>query len=135
SPSIITFDAAPNELKYRCHWTAPLAIDPFDHNTVYYGCQVIFATSNAGQSWKAISPDLSTQDPKYIVSSGGIVGDNLGQFYGELVFSIAPSEVQKGLIWAGTNDGQVWYTKDGGGHWNNVSKGLSPKPGLGVISK
>ena len=50
-------------LKYRCHWTPPLAIDPFDHNTVYYGCQVIFATTNGGQSWTVISPDLSTQDP------------------------------------------------------------------------
>jgi hypothetical protein len=57
-----------------------------------------------------ISPDLSHNDPKYIVSSGGIVGDNLGQFYGEVVFSIAPSEVQKDLVWAGTNDGKVWYT-------------------------
>ena len=61
-----------------------------------------------------ISPDLSTQDPSTIMSSGGIVGDNLGQFVGEVVFAIAPSEVQKGLIWAGTNDGKVWYTRDGG---------------------
>ena len=47
-----------------------------------------------------------------MISSGGIVGDNLGQFYGEVVFSIAPSELQKGLVWAGTNDGKVWYTRD-----------------------
>ncbi len=128
APWMISLDSPPNDAKYRCHWTAPLAIDPFDHNTVYYGCQVIFATSNAGQSWKVISPDLSTQDPKYIVSSGGIVGDNLGQFYGELVFAIAPSEIQKGLIWAGTNDGKIWNTRDGGGHWNDLTKnaGLPP---------
>jgi hypothetical protein len=94
-------------VKYRCHWTPPLAIDPFDHNTVYYGCQVVFKTSNAGQSWSVISPDLSTNDPKYIVSSGGIVEDNLGQFYGEVVFAIAPSAVQRGLLWAGTNDGML----------------------------
>jgi len=79
---------------------------------------VIFATSNGGQSWKVISPDLSNQDPKYLVPSGGIVGDNLGQFYGEIVFSIAPSEIQQGLIWAGTNDGKIWYTKDRGARWN-----------------
>ena len=135
APWMISLDSPPQDAKYRCHWTAPLAIDPFDHNTVYYGCQVIFATSNAGQSWKVISPDLSTQDPKYIVGSGGIVGDNLGQFYGELVFSIAPSEIQKGLIWAGTNDGKVWYTRDGGGKWNDVTKNIAGMPAWSVISK
>ena len=61
-----------------------------------------------------------------IVSSGGIVEDNLGQFYGEVVFAIAPSEIQRGLIWAGTNDGQLWNTKDGGATWTNVSKNMSP---------
>ena len=75
---MITLDSPPTDTKYRCHWTAPLAIDPFDPKTVYYGCQVIFATSNGGQSWKVISPDLSTKDPSRIVPSGGIVGDNLG---------------------------------------------------------
>ena len=54
---------------------------------------MIFSTSNGGQSWKVISPDLSTKDPSRIIPSGGIVGDNLGQFYGEVVFAIAPSPV------------------------------------------
>jgi len=135
APWMISLDSPPNDAKYRCHWTAPLAVDPFDHNTVYYGCQVIFATSNAGQSWKAISPDLSTQDPKYIVPSGGIVGDNLGQFYGELVFAIAPSEIQKGLIWAGTNDGKIWNTRDGGARWNDLTKNVSGMPAWGTITQ
>jgi photosystem II stability/assembly factor-like uncharacterized protein len=134
SPYFHTLDSAPNQTKYRCHWTAPLAVDPFDHNTVYFGCQVIFRTTNAGMSWSVISPDLSTQDPSRIISSGGIVGDNLGQFYGEVVFSIAPSEIQKGLIWAGTNDGKVWYTRDGGSHWNDVTKNISGLPAWGVVS-
>jgi hypothetical protein len=82
-----------------------------------------------------ISPDLSTQDPKYIVPSGGIVGDNLGQFYGELVFAIAPSPVQKGLIWAGTNDGKIWNTRDAGGHWNDLTKNVSGMPPWGTISQ
>ena len=129
SPWIHTLDSPPNKLKYRCHWTPPLAIDPFDHNTVYYGCQVVFKTSNSGQSWSVISPDLSTQDPSRIVSSGGIVEDNLGQFYGEVVFAIAPSEIQRGLIWAGTNDGKVWLTKEGGGNWTDVTANLN-KAGL-----
>jgi photosystem II stability/assembly factor-like uncharacterized protein len=134
SPWLHTLDSPPNELKYRCHWTPPLAIDPFDHNTIYYGCQVIFKTTNGGQHWTVASPDLSTQDPTHIVPSGGIVGDNLGQFYGEVVFAIAPSKIQKGLIWAGTNDGQLWYTKDGAASWTNVTKGLSGLPPWGTIT-
>ena len=89
----------------------------------------------AARAGRAISPDLSTNDPRRIVSSGGIVGDNLGQFYGEVVFAIAPSEVQKGLIWAGTNDGQVWVTKNGGGDWTNVTKKIVGLPAWGTITR
>ena len=135
SPWLRTLDSAPNTIKWRAHWTPPLAIDPFDHNTVYYGAQVIFKTSDGGSSWSVISPDLSTQDPRFIVSSGGIVGDNLGQFYGEVVFSIAPSPIQKGLIWAGTNDGKVWYTNDGGAKWNDVTANIKGLPAWGVVSR
>ncbi len=135
APWMITLDSAPNESKYRCHWTAPLAIDPFDHNSVYYGCQVIFKTTNSGQSWTVVSPDLSTKDPSRIVSSGGIVADNLGQFAPEVVFAIAPSEIQKGLVWAGTNDGKVWYTKDGGANWTDVTKNIAGMPAWGTITK
>ena len=133
SPWMMTLDSPPNQIKYRCHWTAPLAIDPFDHNTVYYGCQVVFKTINGGESWSPISPDLSTQDPSRIVPSGGIVGDNLGQFYGEVVFAIAPSPVQKGLLWAGTNDGQIWHTDDRG-QWVNVTNNISGLPPWGTIT-
>ena len=136
SPWLHTLDSAPNQAKYRCHWTAPLAIDPFDHNTVYYGCQMILRTTNGGMSWTELSKDLSHQDPSRIVSSGGIVGDNLGQFYGEVVFAIAPSEIKRGLVWAGTNDGKVWYTPDGGKTWDDVSANLLKlAPDWGVVSK
>ena len=94
---------------------------------------MIFKTINGGQSWNVISPDLSTQDPSRIIPSGGIVGDNLGQFYGEVVFAIAPSEVQRGLIWAGTNDGKVWYTRDGGANWTDVTKNITGLPAWGVV--
>lgn len=134
SPWRHTLDSPPDALKYRCHWTAPLAIDPFDPKTVYYGCQVIFRTSNEGQSWAVISPDLSTRDPSRVVSSGGIIGDNLGQFYGEVVFAIAPSRVQRGLIWAGTNDGNVWYTSNGGRSWTDVTSNVG-MPAWGTIRK
>ena len=135
SPYQHSLDSEPNKLKYRAHWTPPLAIDPFDHNTVYFGAQVIFKTSNGGSSWTVISPDLSTRDPRYVISSGGIVGDNLGQFYGEVVFAIAPSPAKQGLIWAGTNDGKVWYTQDGGGKWNDVTANIKDLPPWGVVSK
>lgn len=134
SPWVHTLDSPPNALKYRCHWTPPLAIDPFDHKTVYYGCQVVFKTTNEGQSWKVISPDLSTRDSSRIVSSGGIVADNLGQFYGEVVFAIAPSEVKRGLIWAGTNDGKIWNSRDGGASWKDLTK-QSGFPTWGTVRK
>jgi photosystem II stability/assembly factor-like uncharacterized protein len=81
-----------------------------------------------------VSPDLSTQNPAHIAPSGGIVGDNLGQFYGEVVFAIAPSGVQKGLIWAGTNDGQIWYTQDAAATWVNVTSHVAGLPPGGTIT-
>ena len=133
-PWFHTMDAAPNQIKYRCHWTPPLAIDPFDHNTVYYGCQAVFKTINGGQSWTLMGPDLSTRDPSKLLSSGGLIGDNLGQFYDEVVYALAPSSVQRGLLWAGTNDGKVWYTPDGGGHWNDVTANIPALPSESVVS-
>lgn len=135
SPWIHTLDSEPTKLEYRCHWTPPLAIDPFDTKTVYYGCQVIFRTADGGQTWRVISPDLSTQDPSRIVSSGGVIGDNLGQFYGEVVYAIAPSPIQQGLIWAGTNDGKIWYTRDGGGTWHDVTANVTGLAPWGTITK
>jgi photosystem II stability/assembly factor-like uncharacterized protein len=135
SPSMITFDSAPNLSQHRCHWTAPVAFDQFDPTTVYYGCEVIFKTSNEGQSWVEISPDLSTRDPRLIVASGGVVQDNLGQFAGATVFAIASSPRERGLLWAGTNDGKVWYTRNGGGNWVDVSANLKGMPDLGTITQ
>ncbi|HEY2684961.1 MAG TPA: hypothetical protein VGI93_15695 [Steroidobacteraceae bacterium] len=134
SPWKHTLDSPPDKLKYRCHWTSPIAIDPFDHNAVYYGCQVIFRTTDAGATWTEVSPDLSTHNQTHVAPSGGIVGDNLGQFYGGVVFAIAPSKIQKGLIWAGTNDGQIWYTQDSAAHWTNVSQHLPGLPAGGTIT-
>ena len=134
-PWMITLDSPPNEAKYRCHWTAPMAIDPFDPRTVLYGCQLILKTENGGQSWTELSPDLSTNDPSRIVSNGGIVGDNLGQYAGEVLWDIEYSKIQRGLIWAGTNDGKLWYTKDSGANWIDVSKNFTDLPPWGTFTQ
>jgi photosystem II stability/assembly factor-like uncharacterized protein len=134
-PWMISLDSPPNEAKYRCHWTAPMAIDPFDTKNVLYGCQVILKTTNGGQSWTEFSPDLSTKEPGRVMSNGGLVGDNLGQYNGEVVWDIEYSKIKQGLIWAGTNDGKLWYTRDNGLHWNDVSKNLKGLPPWGTFTQ
>jgi photosystem II stability/assembly factor-like uncharacterized protein len=130
SPWMHTLDSDPVGLKYRCQWSPPLAIDWFD-NSVYFGCQVIFRTKDRGQTWQVISPDLSTGDPSRIRFSGGVVGDNLGQFYGALISAIAPSRTQKGVVWVGTNDGKVWISRDAGVKWTDLTASVKmPKWGL-----
>ena len=127
SPWMHTLDHDPVGLKYRCHWSPPLAIDWFD-NSVYFGCQVIFRTRDRGQTWEEISPDLSTRDPSRIKFSGGVVGDNLGQFYGAVVSAIAPSRTEQGVVWAGTNDGKVWISRNAGRNWIDLTKNVNMPP-------
>jgi len=127
SPWQHTLDSDPVDLKYRCQWSPPLAIDWFD-DTVYFGCQVVFRTRDRGQSWDVISPDLSTGDPDWIRFSGGVVGDNLGQFYGAVISSIAPSRKEQGVVWVGTNDGKVWISRDGGGDWTDLTENVGMPP-------
>jgi photosystem II stability/assembly factor-like uncharacterized protein len=133
SPWMHTLDHDPVGLKYRCQWSPPLAIDWFD-NSVYFGCQVIFRTRDRGQSWEVISPDLSTADPSRIQFSGGVVGDNLGQFYGAVISAIAPSRTEKGVIWAGTNDGKVWISRDAGKKWVDLTKNVK-MPAWGLVRR
>jgi photosystem II stability/assembly factor-like uncharacterized protein len=134
-PWMITLDSPPNETRYRCHWTAPMAIDPFDTRNVLYGCQLILKTSNGGQSWTELSGDLSSRDTAKVVSNGGIVGDNLGQYNGAVLWDIEYSKIQRGLIWAGTNDGKLWYSTDGGANWVDVSKNIKDLPPGGTFTQ
>ena len=112
--------AAP--LEHRFQWTAPIVISPQDPNAVYYGGERIFKTTDGGMHWEAISPDLTRNDKsKQIPSGGPVTIDDTGTEYYDTVFSIAPSPLTKGLIWAGTDDGLIQVTRDEGKTWSNVT--------------
>jgi photosystem II stability/assembly factor-like uncharacterized protein len=123
----------PADLKYRFNWTMPLTISPHDRNTVYVGSQHVHRTTNRGQSWDVISPDLSTNDKARQQSSGGLTPDNIGVEYAFTVMAIAESRIEKGVIWAGTNDGQVQLTRDSGKTWSNVTANIPNLPPWGTV--
>jgi photosystem II stability/assembly factor-like uncharacterized protein len=116
-----------DSVKYRFQWTFPLTISPHDHNTVYVGSQVVHQTTDGGNTWNVISPDLTRNDKSKQKISGGLTPDNIGVEYGDVVFAIAESPITKGEIWAGTNDGLVQLTRDGGKSWTNVTANI---PGM-----
>jgi photosystem II stability/assembly factor-like uncharacterized protein len=123
-----TMGANAGQVKIRMNWTYPIAISPHDHNTVYVGSQYVHKTSDGGQTWQTISPDLTLNDASMHGDSGGLTVDNLSVEYAGVVFSLAESPAEKGQIWAGTNDGLVQMTRDGGAHWSNVTpKGMPAK--------
>ena len=109
------------DVKYRFNWEFPLAISPHDHNKVYVGSQYVHMTTDGGNSWKVISSDLTRNDKSKQGWSGGLTGDNIGVEYIDVVFALAESPKEAGVIWAGTNDGLVQITRDGGKNWSNVT--------------
>jgi len=121
------------DLKYRFNWTFPVHISPHDHNKVYVGSQYVHMTVDGGQSWKTISPDLTLNDKSKQGSSGGLTGDNVGPEYAGAILSIAESPKQAGVIWAGTNDGQVQVTRNAGKTWTNVTANIPDLPPWGTI--
>ena len=118
----------PADVKYRWNWTFPIAISPHDHRRVYVGSQFVHVTTDGGASWSVISPDLTRNDTTHQRSSGGVTTDNLMTFDGATLFAIAESPVQAGVIWAGSNDGLVHVTRDGGSTWQDVT-GAIPRLG------
>ena len=115
-------------VRYRFVWDAPILISPHDNNTVYVGSQHVHRTQNRGQSWEVISPDLSLNDRSRMGFSGGLTGDNIGVEYAGVVFGIAESPIEQGLIWAGTNDGLLHVTRDNGATWTNVTENMPDLP-------
>ncbi|MGH9776525.1 MAG: WD40/YVTN/BNR-like repeat-containing protein [Candidatus Acidiferrales bacterium] len=109
-------------LEHRFQWTAPIAGSPQDPSAIYFGGEAIFKTTDGGMSWTQISPDLTRNDKTKQQSSGGpITQDNTSVEYYDTVFTIAESPKEKGLIWAGSDDGLVHLTRDGGKNWSNVT--------------
>jgi len=122
------------EVKYRFNWEFPITISPHDHNKVYVGSQFVHVTTDGGNSWQIISPDLTRNDKTRMGSSGGLTPDNIGVEYAGVVFAIAESPKEAGVIWAGTNDGLLQLTRDGGKNWTNVTKNIPNLPEWGTFS-
>lgn len=116
--------------RLRFNWNSALAQDPFDNNTIYFGSQFVHKSSDRGDTWQKISPDLTTNDPEKLNQSrsGGITPDVTGAENHCTIITISPSKINKDLIWAGTDDGNVQYTNDGGKTWINVTDNIKGAP-------
>ncbi len=121
------------DVKYRFNWTMPFHMSPHDRNTLYAGSQHVHMTADGGNSWKVISPDLTTNDKSKQQFSGGLTGDNIGVEYACVVMAITESPKEKGVIWAGTNDGLIQVTRDGGKSWTNVTRNIPGLPEWGTV--
>src|SRR5262249_23209088 len=114
------------DLRYRFQWTAPLEIAPPDPKNVYHPANGLLQSLAAGKTWTPISGDLTRNDKSKQKWSGGpITGDNTGVEVYCTIFAVAESPKQKGLIWAGSDDGLVHVSPDGGKTWTNVTSHLA----------
>ena len=122
---------AAGEGRYRFQWTSPVLIPAKDPHVLYIGGNVLFKTTNEGQSWTPISPDLSRHDPKTLLPSGGpITLDQTTAEYYATIFALAESPLQRGLLWVGSDDGLIHLTRDEGKNWTNVTP-----PGFGDFTR
>ncbi|HEU4632000.1 MAG TPA: glycosyl hydrolase [Gemmatimonadaceae bacterium] len=113
---------ASSELVERWQWTYPIVFSPVDPHTLYASSQHVWKTTDGGQTWERISPDLTRHDPKTMGPSGGpITKDMNGPEVYAVVFALAPSKRSADVIWAGSDDGLVHVTRDGGKTWTNVT--------------
>ena len=113
------------DMQYRFAWDAPLVRSPFGKDTFYYGSNVIFQTSDKGTTWEPISRDLTKADPsKWKPSGGPIFTDNSSSETFGAVTHISESPLRRGVIWAGTDDGNIQMTTNGGGQWTNVAPNI-----------
>ncbi len=108
--------------KLRFNWNTPIALSPHEPGTVYIGAQFLMRSRDHGQTWDRISPDLTSNDPHKQMQeqSGGVTVDNSAAEMHTTIYSISESPLQSGVIWVGTDDGNLQLTRDGGAHWSNV---------------
>lgn len=118
----------PTDLTYRFQRTSPIEISPHDPNAVYYGAQYVLRTTDGGATWEKISPDLTAFKPQYQVTPGQPINrDVTGEENFSTLNSIRVSPHDKDVIWAGSNDGLVHVTRDGGKHWADVTPAGLPE--------
>jgi photosystem II stability/assembly factor-like uncharacterized protein len=122
-------------LEHRFQWTEPIMISPNDPNVLYTAAEVVFESNDRGMSWKTISPDLTHNDKSKQKPSGGpITLDITSVEYYDTVFALAESPLQRGLLWAGTDDGFIHLTRDDGKNWSNVTpRGLPEWSMISII--
>lgn len=118
------------DLKYRFQWNYPIFFSGFSPNTLYCAANVLFKSTNRGQSWEKVSPDLTRHDTSTLLPSGGpITKDNTGVEVYATIFAMAESKLEEGVFWAGSDDGLMHITKDDGKNWENITppSGLMPE--------
>ena len=123
------------DLRYRFQWTFPILVSPHDPDTLYCAANVVFRSRDEGRSWDVVSPDLTAADPATLGTSGGPLSqDNTSVEYYATVFALAESPLARGLLWAGSDDGRIHVTSDGGGAWADVTPAdLPPNSQVSII--
>ena len=112
--------------KYRTDRTEPTMFSPVDPHTLYYASNVLFKTTDGGTSWQTISKDLTRENPGVPASVGNLVPKGADKQRGA-IYALAPSFKNINTLWAGTDDGLIWQTRDGGKNWNDITpKDLTP---------
>ena len=120
----------PDGVRLRFNWNAGLATDPFKPGTIYLGSQFLHKSTDRGESWTTISPDLTSNNPEWQKQdeSGGLTPDVTGAENHTTIIAIAPSPLREGVIWVGSDDGRIHVTRDGGKTWDSVEKNLRGVP-------
>jgi len=125
---------AAEDVRYRFQWTFPVHISPHDNETVYAGSQHVHRTTDEGHTWEVISPDLTRNDPTKMQKTGGLTTEDVSPTYASVLFAIAESPIESGLIWTGSNDGLVQLTRDNGQSWEDVTPNIPDLPEWGTVS-
>jgi photosystem II stability/assembly factor-like uncharacterized protein len=118
----------PADLRYRFQRVSPIHVSPHDPDVVYHASQYVHRTTDDGETWETISPDLTAfEADKQVISGSPITRDITGEEFYSTIYSLRESQVKAGVIWSGSNDGPVYVTQDNGDSWQNVTpRGLPP---------